>query len=168
MNADKILDLPVAVAFPHGFNQLLVWGAKTKEGNPAFYYTNFKVAEGLADTRTKLLSGKYSTNGILFDTNSDRIRPESTGLIREIASALKENGSIKFTIIGHTDNKGNSADNLALSKRRAEAVKKTLVESYGIEGSLLQTDGKGAAQPVTDNGTITGRAQNRRVEFIKV
>lgn len=169
MNADKIFDLPIAVASPHNFNQLLVWGAKTKEGSPAFYYTNFRVAAGLADTRTKLLSeGRYSTSGILFDSNSDHIKPESTGLMREIAAALKENGNVKFTIIGHTDNQGNDADNLVLSKKRAEAVKKSLIEEYGVEASLLQTQGKGAVQPIAENNTLTGRMQNRRVEFIKI
>ena len=169
MNADKIFDLPIAVANAHNFNQLLLWGAKTKEGNPAFYYSNIRVAAGVTDTRSKLMSeGKYVTNGILFDTNSDQIKPESAGLMKEIAVALKENPDAKFKIIGHTDNQGSADANLALSKRRAESVKKSLEDDYGVKGSSLQTDGKGAAQPIAENESVIGKAQNRRVEFVKI
>lgn len=169
MNNDKVFDSPAVVANPSNFNQFIVWGAKTKEGNTAFYYSNFKIAAGSADTRTKLLTeGKFVTNGILFDTNSDKIKPESAGLLKEIASALNEAGNIRFKITGHTDNEGKGDANLKLSIKRAEAVKENLVKNYGVKESALETDGKGAMLPLSDNATAAGKAQNRRVEFTKI
>jgi outer membrane protein OmpA-like peptidoglycan-associated protein len=70
-------------------------------------------------------------------------------------------------IVGHTDNDGDAARNLTLSHNRADAVKDKLVKQFGIDASRLQTDGKGSSQPVSPNTTTTGKAQNRRVEFIK-
>jgi outer membrane protein OmpA-like peptidoglycan-associated protein len=169
MNTDKILDLPVAVASPHNFNQFLLWGAKAREGNTAYYFSNFRVAAGTADTRSKLLNeGKFVTNGILFDTNSAIIKKESDGLLKEIAAALMENTAVQFKITGHTDNQGSPDANLVLSKKRAEAVKKSLTETYGVNAAALSTDGKGASQPIADNASAEGKAQNRRVEFIKL
>ena len=70
-------------------------------------------------------------------------------------------------IIGHTDNDGDDAKNLLLSKKRAAAVKVNLV-SMGIAASRLTTDGKGESAPIADNTSAAGKAQNRRVEFIKL
>lgn len=164
----KVLDVPKAVAINHNFNQLMLTGAKTGEGEPAFYFSNFKIASGVPDTRAKFLEeGRYVTNGILFDTGSDTIKPASYGIIKEIAAAIKEN-AIKVKIIGHTDNDGSPEANLALSKKRSEAVKKVLVDEFDIAEASLETDGKGASQPVSDNKTAIGKAENRRVEFIKL
>jgi Outer membrane protein and related peptidoglycan-associated (lipo)proteins len=74
----------------------------------------------------------------------------------------------KVNIVGHTDADGKDADNLILSKRRAESVKANLVKNFGIDASRLETDGKGASQPVDNNTTPEGKANNRRVEFIKL
>ncbi|RYG45841.1 MAG: OmpA family protein, partial [Chitinophagaceae bacterium] len=71
-------------------------------------------------------------------------------------------------VIGHTDSDGSADSNLALSKKRAEAVKKILSAEFGVPEASMQTDGKGAASPVGDNKTSTGKAQNRRVEFVKL
>ena len=75
---------------------------------------------------------------------------------------------VKIKIIGHTDSDGTDAANLELSKKRSDAVKAALVKDYSIEESRLQTDGKGESVPVGDNKTKEGKAQNRRVEFIKI
>jgi outer membrane protein OmpA-like peptidoglycan-associated protein len=72
--------------------------------------------------------GKFVTRGILFDVNSDKIKPESFGTLKDIAAVLTENPSVKVSIVGHTDADGKDADNLILSKRRAESVKATLVK----------------------------------------
>jgi len=168
-NADKVIDVPTAAAFPANFNQMLFSGPKTAEGYAAFYLTNLRIGAGQPDTRSKLLDqGKFVTNGILFDTNSDNIKPESSGLLKEIAAAMKESASLKFKVIGHTDSDGQAETNLALSKRRAEAVKKALTEEFGVDGSMLSTDGKGAAEPIASNSTSTGKSENRRVEFVKI
>ncbi len=168
-NANKVLDMPTAVAEAANFNQFLFGGPKTAEGQPGFYISNLKVAAGIPDMRAKLLDqGRFVTNGILFDSNSDKIKPESFGLIKEIASAIKESPGIKLKIIGHTDSDGGADANLLLSKKRADAVKNTLVGAFGIEGGKIVTDGKGAAEPIGSNTTASGKAENRRVEFVKL
>ena len=105
---------------------------------------------------------------ILFDVNAATIKPESNGVLKEIAGALKANPGFKVKIIGHTDSDGSDASNLELSKKRSDAVKNALVNDFGIDASVLQTDGKGETQPVADNKTKEGKAQNRRVEFVKL
>ncbi|MGE5810604.1 MAG: OmpA family protein, partial [Ignavibacteria bacterium] len=102
------------------------------------------------------------------DVNSDKIKPESYGTLKEIANVLKENSSVKVKIVGHTDSDGNDASNLDLSKRRAASVKNTLNSEFGIDSSRMETDGKGESQPVTDNNSQEGKANNRRVELIKL
>ncbi|MGI9546517.1 MAG: OmpA family protein, partial [Flavobacteriaceae bacterium] len=81
---------------------------------------------------------------------------------------LMQEKSMNLNIVGHTDADGDDASNLDLSKRRAEAVKNTLVNIYNIDASRMQSEGKGETEPVGDNNTVDGKAQNRRVEFIKI
>jgi outer membrane protein OmpA-like peptidoglycan-associated protein len=128
-----------------------------------------KLAVGEPDTRNKLINeGKFSTTGILFDVNSASIKPESYGSLKDVADVLKDNANIHVKIIGHTDNDGDAAMNMALSKKRAESVKSALVSDFSIDASRLETDGKGASEPVAPNTTPQGKAQNRRVEFVKL
>jgi len=75
---------------------------------------------------------------------------------------------MNIKIVGHTDADGSDASNLELSKKRAASVMNTLVDEFGIASSRLETDGMGESEPVGDNGTTEGKAQNRRVEFIKI
>ena len=127
------------------------------------------ISAGAPDTRNKLITeGKFVTSGILFDVNSDKIKPESYGVMKDIANVLSENSAVRVKIIGHTDSDGSDADNLALSKKRAESVKTSLVKDFGIDVSRLETDGKGESQRVDKNTTAEGKANNRRVEFIKL
>ncbi|UYQ94138.1 OmpA family protein [Chitinophaga horti] len=172
INEDKVFDLPRGVNTSTPFNQLY-FRVETTGGFPdeAFQYLvgNIKVAAGLPDTRSKLVTtGKFSTTGILFDVNSDKIKATSHGTLKEIAAVLTENPELKVKIVGHTDADGVPAANVALSKKRAEAVKTYLVEQFGIDATLLSTDGKGASVPVGDNKTVLGKANNRRVEFVKI
>ena len=112
-------------------------------------------------------NGRVATQGIYFDTGSDRIRPESTPTLKEIGEMLKEHGDLKLTIEGHTDNVGTTQSNQELSNRRAAAVKAFLVTSYGVDAGRLQSVGVGAEKPVAPNTTPEGRQQNRRVELVK-
>lgn len=129
----------------------------------------FTRAVGAPDTRNKLIiEGKFVTRGILFDVGSDKIKPESYGVLKDIAAVLTENGDVKVRIIGHTDADGKDADNLVLSQKRAVAVKNALVTDFNIDASRMQTDGKGESQPVDKNDSAIGKANNRRVEFIKI
>ncbi len=88
--------------------------------------------------RNKLLTeGKFTTTGILFDVNSDRIKPESYGVLKEIAAVLKNNPALKVKITGHTDSDGEAAYNLTLSKQRATAVKTALSSEFGIDAGEI-------------------------------
>lgn len=101
---------------------------------------------------------------IFFDLGKFDLKPESTIELDNIFQLLKENPTLKIQISGHTDNIGKAADNMTLSNNRAQAVVKYLV-SKGIEPARLSFKGYGATQPVADNSTEAGRAQNRRTEL---
>jgi outer membrane protein OmpA-like peptidoglycan-associated protein len=121
------------------------------------------------DTRSKLLTdGKLITRGITFDVGSDKIKPESYGVLKEIAQILTENPTVKIKIVGHTDSDGDANKNLELSKKRADAISKVLSKEFKIDASRMQTDGQGATEPSEPNTTPQGKANNRRVEFIKL
>lgn len=169
-NQRKIFDIVKCV--PPGDMDLIRFSTWSFGDDPDAYQlliSNIRVAVGKADLRNKLFKeGKYVTRGILFDVNSDKIKPESYGTIKEIADAIKANAGTKIKIVGHTDSDGSDASNLDLSKRRAASVKNALVKEFGIDGNSLQTDGKGETEPVSDNKTSAGKANNRRVEFIKM
>jgi outer membrane protein OmpA-like peptidoglycan-associated protein len=105
--------------------------------------------------------------GIYFDFASDRLRPESTPVLSEIAGVLANNAGWTLTINGHTDNIGGDASNLELSRRRSESVRRALVEQYHINAARLITAGFGASQPKESNATADGRGKNRRVELVR-
>ncbi len=127
-----------------------------------------RFAESAPDaSKTILSSGRYVTHGILFDTDSDRMKPESAPVVRQIARALETNAALKLLIEGHTDSTGAAERNMDLSRRRAEAVKLALVSQFKIAGDRLTTAGLGPSKPIDSNDTPAGRAQNRRVEFVR-
>ena len=139
------------------------WG-----GKPSLGYRTVRFAESVPDvSQTLLSSGRYVSHGILFDTGSDRLKPESAPAIQSVAKALGTNPALNLLIEGHTDAVGNATANLDLSKRRAEAVKAVFVSQFSVEASRLTTSGLGAGKPIDSNDTPQGRAQNRRVEFVK-
>lgn len=121
-------------------------------------------ATEMADALKK--NGRIALRGILFDTGKDTIKAESEPLLGEIVSLLEGDATLKLGIEGHTDNVGESKANLALSKKRAEAVKKFLV-GKGIAAARLTTNGFGDAKPVVPNSSDENKAQNRRVELVK-
>jgi outer membrane protein OmpA-like peptidoglycan-associated protein len=136
--------------------------------DPALGYRMIRFAESVPDFSQVLMSsGRYIARGILFDTDSDVIKPESAPVIRQIAQALEKNPNLKLLIEGHTDSVGDAAHNMDLSKRRADAVKTVLVTQFNVDGARLSTAGLGSTRPVDSNDTPQGRAQNRRVELVK-
>jgi len=146
INEVKVWDLPRA--FPEGAKVGSIYfrndGSEKEE--QAFFISNLRVAVGAPDTRNKLITeGKFVTTGILFDVNSDKIKPSSYGVLKDIANVLTENEDIKVKIVGHTDSDGDDASNLALSKKRAESVKKALSSQFGISEKRMTTDGMGEA-----------------------
>ncbi len=111
-------------------------------------------------------TGKFVTNNILFDTGKATLKPESLGEIQKVADYMKKNPSVRFEVQGHTDNQGSDKVNDPLSQKRAEAIVAALV-SMGCDEFNLRAVGKGSHEPVADNKTEAGRAQNRRVEFVR-
>ncbi|MFZ6647185.1 outer membrane protein OmpA [Undibacterium sp. TJN25] len=99
-----------------------------------------------------------------FDFDKAVLKPEAKVKLDDMASKLKGINLEVVIAVGHTDSVGSDAYNQKLSVRRAEAVKAYLV-SAGIEANRVYTEGKGKKQPVADNKTAAGRAQNRRVEI---
>ena len=101
-----------------------------------------------------------------FDSGKADLKPEGRAKLDDVATKLSQPGVQidSMTITGHTDSVGNPASNQRLSERRADAVKSYLV-SKGVDGSKVKTLGRGQTQPVSDNKTPQGRAQNRRVEL---
>ena len=169
VNEKKYIDVPRLVS-PNKMLKHVKFNLKGfEDGKDRLFIRNLKVAEGGVDLRRQLIEkGSVSTNGILFDSGSANIQPQSYGIIRQISQVLKQESSMRLTIIGHTDADGNDEANLELSKRRAEAVKNALINTYNISSDRLLTDGKGESVPIGDNNTSDGKAQNRRVEFIKI
>lgn len=111
-------------------------------------------------------NGKVSLYGILFDTGSDKIEPESETEIKLIADYLKKNPKVKVYVVGHTDNTGSYENNLALSQRRAASVNASLQKVHGIAPDRLTAAGVGPVAPEAKNTTENGRKKNRRVEVV--
>jgi flagellar motor protein MotB len=135
----------------------------------SFFITYTKISYPTADQVEQHLAVDKHTDvyGIYFDFASDSLRPESEPVLREIADALKAHPDWTLIINGHTDNVGGDVVNLDLSRRRAAAVRKALVDRYMIEDSRLTTNGFGASQPKESNDSDRGRALNRRVELVR-
>ncbi|HRZ96056.1 MAG TPA: OmpA family protein [Paludibacter sp.] len=158
----KVFDLPKAMSKNYKFNMV-----RFDRGTVMF--TNFRIATGLPDMRSKLLTeGKLVSYGIYFDVNKDVVKAESYGTLKGIADVLKENPNVRVKIVGHTDSDGSDVSNLDLSKRRGASVKNELVKTFGIDASRLESDGMGESQTVAPNNTPANKALNRRVEFIKL
>ncbi len=148
-------------------NKILFW-CDAHQDNPAMF-GNFRIAAGGRKLYDALAQdGHVATQGIYFDTGSDRVRPESTPTLKEIAAMLTEHAELKLRIDGHTDNVGAAAANQSLSDRRAAAVRQTLIDSFGVDGARLTSKGWGATKPVAGNDTPEGRQNNRRVELVKI
>jgi OOP family OmpA-OmpF porin len=148
-------------------NKILFYTDATAEKPTLF--GKFRVAAGGKKLYDALAEkGRVATQGIYFDTGSDRIRPESTPTLKEIGTMLKDHPDLKLAIEGHTDNVGSAGSNLALSEKRAAAVRQYLIDSYQVDAARLTAKGLGAGKPAASNDTAEGRQQNRRVELVKM
>ena len=167
LNQEKMWDVPRALLPAAKYNRIAFFVPNVDAGSE-YFVSNVRLAVGAPDTRNKLLTqGKWVTNGILFDVNSDRIRGESYGTLKEVAGVLTENVDLKVQIVGHTDSDGEAPANLDLSRRRAASVKTALANEFKIDAGRMDTDGKGENEPADKANTPAGKANNRRVEFIK-
>ncbi|GAB6852136.1 OmpA family protein [Paraburkholderia kururiensis] len=111
-----------------------------------------------------LLDRTLANRTIEFETGSATLTPQGRAILDQMATVLSKMSTKTVEIIGHTDNLGNRASNIALSQARADAVKGYLV-ARGISPQQLSTTGVGPDQPIASNDTTDGRARNRRIEF---
>jgi len=133
---------------------------------------NYKVAflkiDFPGELEHQLESEKHAdVYGIYFDFASDRMRPESESVLREIGDVLAHNPGWTLRMSGHTDNIGGDAANLELSRKRSEAVRRALTQRFAVDPRRLDTAGYGSSQPKDTNETPEGRAHNRRVELVR-
>jgi len=133
-------------------------------GGSECYVSNIRIAKDVPDTRARFEEGKLISN-LLFYTGTAKLKPESMGALLDVSKILKE-ATAPVKIIGHTDSDCEDAANIKLSEDRAEAIKDILITQYKIDESKLITEGRGETQPLANNNSPEGKAQNRRVEFI--
>jgi outer membrane protein OmpA-like peptidoglycan-associated protein len=145
----------------------LVVDARTEENSA--YISRIRVAESRKSIYDDLMAaGHTATQGLLFDTGSDRLKPESTPTLKQIAAMLEQHPELKLRIEGHTDNVGSKDTNRALSEKRAASVKAALIKDYKTNGGRLESKGFGDTKPAGANDTAEGRSNNRRVELVKI
>jgi outer membrane protein OmpA-like peptidoglycan-associated protein len=146
-------------------------------GSPGDYTAQLTVTDndGLTDSATAKIRVKAPApapqakqrivlRGVNFDLDKAAIRPDAQVILQAAAEVLNESTDARVGVIGHTDSTGAEDYNESLSERRAEAVVDYLV-SLGVSASRLSASGAGELEPVADNSTADGRAQNRRVEL---
>lgn len=107
---------------------------------------------------------RQALEGVQFRSGSEVLTRSSYDKLDKVVEVMNSHPEFKLRISGYTDNTGNADSNLALSKKRAHAAEKYIVDK-GIEQSRVSAEGYGIANPIADNSTPEGRAKNRRVEF---
>lgn len=163
----RVANMPNAI-FPRTEALQFFSGGSTSPENPA-YIGPIRIAESTMSLYDALVEeGRVATQGILFDLDSDVIRPESTPTLQEIGEMLTNHADLRIAIEGHTDSSGDDAHNLELSDRRANAVRRFLIEAYGIDDGRLEAQGFGESNPIDVNDTPEGRQNNRRVELVQL
>jgi hypothetical protein len=168
VNERRVYNIPV-LRFPRD-TVIRVNLRGSEEPGMALFVSRIRVAESETDVLYDALAarGRWATQGILFATGKAVLQPESRPVLKEIAATLKDHPDLRVLIEGHTDNVGAGAANQALSQARAEAVRAALVDDFGIAAERITTSGLGDTKPAVPNSTAEGRAQNRRVEVVKL
>ena len=160
----RLLNIPNLKTKPTG---ITIYGNFSQSSKKYSYIKNIRLAKGGVKLYDRMLQdGKIVATGIRFDVGKATLKPESMGIINTIAKMMNEHPELKFSIEGHTDSDGDLEANQKLSEERANTVMNTLI-SMGIPADRMSTKGFGESNPVAPNNTSEGRANNRRVEFIK-
>lgn len=132
------------------------------------YVKNIRIAKGGVKYYDRVMQdGKIICNGIRFDVGKATLKPESMGSINKIYELMTKKPDLKFSVEGHTDADGDDAKNQTLSEQRAKMVMQQLI-SMGIAANRLSSKGFGESKPLDNNSTPEGKANNRRVEFVKL
>ena len=168
MDQDRLIMVPNVQGNPTGISIRASTYDSRQTGDYPTMIKNIRIAEGAVALYDRFKTdGKIVTNGIKFDSGKATLKPESMGVINEIAKLMKEYPEINFSVEGHTDSDGDTDLNKNLSEKRAETVRNKLIE-MGISENRLASKGFGEEVPVADNNTPEGKANNRRVEFVKM
>ncbi len=122
------------------------------------------MAEASAKKASAVAAGARFALKIQFDTGKSLIKKEYYNELKEVGDGLNEHKNLKGVIEGHTDSVGSDASNIALSQRRAKAVRDYIIKNFKVDGKRLAAKGYGESRPIADNKTVEGRAQNRRIE----
>ncbi|NOR73846.1 MAG: OmpA family protein [Draconibacterium sp.] len=162
MDDTRLINIPHLKGNPTGFT---IWAENNSINQK--YLKNIRIAKGGVKYYDRVLSdGKIIVNGIRFDVNKATIKPESNGAINNIFKLMQKQPELNFSVEGHTDSDGDDDRNMELSKARGKAVMEQLI-SMGIAANRLKSTGWGESKPIGENGTAEGKANNRRVEFVK-
>jgi outer membrane protein OmpA-like peptidoglycan-associated protein len=130
------------------------------------FYKEAKKDRGMAEVKRKADTVRVVYPELsMFDFGKDEIKPDAQSSLKRFAELLGRYDRIDFVINGYTDNVGANDVNQSLSQSRAENAKK-LFESNGVNGNRMQTNGRGADNPIEPNTTEEGRQANRRVEML--
>ena len=168
MDQDRLIMIPNLQGNPSGIS---IWGHtydSKQTGDFPTMIKNIRIAEGAVPLYDRFKTdGKIVTNGIKFDSGKATLKPESMGVINQIAKMMQQYPDIKLSVEGHTDSDGDEALNKNLSEQRAGSVMAKLIE-MGIASERLSSQGFGEDISISDNNTPEGKANNRRVEFVKM
>lgn len=159
----RLLNIPNCEFNPTG----LMLTAHNTGGTAKPLIKNVRIAKGAVPLYDKfIVNGKFVTNGIKFDVNKATLKAESMGVINYVVKMMTDHPELKFSVEGHTDSDGEEVFNKKLSESRANAVV-DVMKKLGIDANRLTAKGHGESKPLSTNDTPEGKAQNRRVEFVK-
>ncbi len=164
MDDVRLINIPHLDVNPTGISIDCSWASNERR----YYIKNIRIAEGGVKYYDRVLQdGKIIASGIRFDVGKATLKPESMGVINEIYDLMNEHSDLNFSVEGHTDSDGDTDSNQKLSEERAKTVMNKLID-MGISKERLSSKGWGESNPIDANNTAEGKANNRRVEFVKI
>ncbi|WP_415033066.1 OmpA family protein [Azonexus sp.] len=140
-----------------------LWSKRMQEQEAAMQQATQGTGIEVSQTQDNRLKIEIPSD-VSFDSGSAAIKPNLRPVLDKLANSLAQHPVTQVAIIGHTDASGSDAVNNPLSLNRASAVRDYLVPR-GVASSRINVDGRGSREPLADNATAQGRAQNRRVEI---